>query len=120
MTSNGSRLRVLQVGKYFAPQHGGIESHLRDLCSELRKSVDLKVIVANDRIRQERGCIEGIDVIRLGRVMTLAVGADMPGYDQQHSARARGHRASASAESGGRDCMPARTTSRCARHHLAQ
>lgn len=72
MTSNGSRLRVLQVGKYFAPQHGGIESHLRDLCSELRKSVDLKVIVANDRIRQERGCIEGIDVIRLGRVMTLA------------------------------------------------
>lgn len=72
MTSNASRLRVLQIGKYFWSHHGGIESHLRDLCSELRKSVDLKVIVANDRLRQDRVSIEGIDVIRLGRVMTLA------------------------------------------------
>ena len=72
MTSNGSRLRVLQIGKYFAPRHGGIESHLRDLCSELRKFVDLKVIVANDRLRQDRASIEGTDVTRLGRVMTLA------------------------------------------------
>jgi glycosyltransferase involved in cell wall biosynthesis len=72
MTTNGSRLRVLQIGKYFAPHHGGIESHLLDLCSELRKSVDLKVIVANDRLRQERCSVEGIDVVRLGRVMTLA------------------------------------------------
>lgn len=72
MTSNGRRLRVLQIGKYFAPSHGGIESHLRDLCSELRKSVDLKVIVANDGLRRQRGSMDGIDVIRLPRVMTLA------------------------------------------------
>jgi glycosyltransferase involved in cell wall biosynthesis len=78
MTSNGSRLRVLQIGKYFAPHHGGIESHLRDLCSELRKSVDLKVIVANDRLRQDRARIEGIDVIRLARVMTLAAAPICP------------------------------------------
>lgn len=72
MTSNGSRLRVLQIGKYFAPHHGGMESHLLDLCSELRKSVDLKVIVANDRFSQDRNSVEGIDVVRLGRLMTLA------------------------------------------------
>src|SRR5271170_3845885 len=72
MISNGKRLRVLQIGKYFAPSHGGIESHLRDLCSWLHKSVDLKIIVANDRLRQDRARIEGIDVVRLGRVMTLA------------------------------------------------
>lgn len=72
MTSNGRRLRVLQIGKYFAPSHGGIESHLRDLCTGLRRSVDLKIIVANDRLRQDRGLVEGIDVVRLGRVMTLA------------------------------------------------
>jgi glycosyltransferase involved in cell wall biosynthesis len=72
MTSDGSRLRVLQIGKYFAPHHGGIESHLLDLCTELLKSVDLKVIVANDRLRQERCSVEGIDVLRLGRAMTLA------------------------------------------------
>ena len=71
-TSKSSRLRVLQIGKYFAPIRGGIESHLRDLCSELRKSVDLKVIVANDSLRSERESIDGIDVLRLPRAMTLA------------------------------------------------
>jgi glycosyltransferase involved in cell wall biosynthesis len=71
-TSKSSRLRVLQIGKYFAPSRGGIESHLRDLCSELRKSVDLKVIVANDSLHNARESIDGIDVLRLPRVMTLA------------------------------------------------
>jgi glycosyltransferase involved in cell wall biosynthesis len=71
-TSKSSRLRVLQIGKYFAPIRGGIESHLRDLCSELRKSVDLKVIVANDSLRSARESIDGIDVLRLPRVMALA------------------------------------------------
>jgi glycosyltransferase involved in cell wall biosynthesis len=72
MTSNGSRLRVLQIGKYFAPSHGGIESHLLELCSELRKSVDLKVIVANERMRRETACVEGIEVVRLARMATVA------------------------------------------------
>jgi glycosyltransferase involved in cell wall biosynthesis len=72
MISDEKRLRVLQIGKYFAPSRGGIESHLRDLCSELRKSVDLKVIVANDGWRGERGTIEGVDVDRLPCLMTLA------------------------------------------------
>jgi len=72
MTSNGNRLRVLQIGKYFAPSRGGIESHVRDLSAELRKSVDVKVIVANDRLRRDRENIDGIDVIRLPCVMTLA------------------------------------------------
>ena len=71
-TSKSSRLRVLQIGKYFAPIRGGIESHLRDLCSELRKSVDLKVIVANDSLRSARESIDGFDVLRLPRAMTLA------------------------------------------------
>jgi glycosyltransferase involved in cell wall biosynthesis len=72
MTSNGNRLRVLQIGKYFAPSRGGIESHVRDLSAELRKSVDLRVIVANDRLRRDRENIDGIDVIRLPCMMTLA------------------------------------------------
>ena len=72
MTSNGSRLRVLMIGKYFAPSRGGIESHVRDLSAELSKSVDVKVIVANDSLRRDRENIDGIDVLRLPCVMTLA------------------------------------------------
>jgi glycosyltransferase involved in cell wall biosynthesis len=72
MTSDERRLRVLQIGKYFPPIRGGIESHLRDLCSELRKSVDLRVIVANNGWRRERATIEGVDVLRLPCLVTLA------------------------------------------------
>ncbi len=120
MTHNGRRLRVLHIGKYFAPIRGGIESHLRDLCSELSESVDLKVIVANDSIRRARGSVDGVDVLRLPRMMTAGIRPDMPVDDRQHSPRPRRHRASASPEPGRCDRVPARTACRCTRHHLAQ
>ena len=41
------RLRVLQVGKFYAPYKGGMETHLQALCSELRSHLELRVVVAN-------------------------------------------------------------------------
>jgi glycosyltransferase involved in cell wall biosynthesis len=66
------KLRVLQVGKFYPPHMGGIETHLQTLCSHLRESVDLRVVVANDgRLRVEE-TIDGVAVSRLPTMWTLA------------------------------------------------
>ncbi len=66
----GGRIRkldVLHVGKFYPPHMGGIETHLRDLCSELRKSVDLQVVVAND---DRSTVVETMDHVPVTRVPT--------------------------------------------------
>lgn len=66
------KLRVLQVGKFYHPHVGGIETHLRELCKEINDRVNLRVIVANDTGRTERAIIDGVSVTRLGRRLTIA------------------------------------------------
>jgi glycosyltransferase involved in cell wall biosynthesis len=39
-------VKVLQLGKYYAPFHGGMETHLQSLAKHLQPSVDLHVAVA--------------------------------------------------------------------------
>ena len=60
------RRRVLQIGKFYPPHMGGIETHLRSLCLELQGSVDVQAIVANTSsdLLEER--VDGIRVTRLG------------------------------------------------------
>ena len=46
---NGNdNLKVLHVGKFYPPYLGGMETHLQSLCKELKKFVNVKVVVAND------------------------------------------------------------------------
>ena len=66
------RPRVLQVGKYYYPHLGGMETHLHSLCSKLRKSVHLEVLVANETAATKREAIEGVAVTRLGTPFSLA------------------------------------------------
>ncbi|MGB6941370.1 MAG: glycosyltransferase [Bryobacteraceae bacterium] len=71
-SSAARRLKVLHVGKFYPPHMGGIETHLQDLCGELRKSVDLRVLVSsdgNEPIEELRG---GVSVSRVATRFTLA------------------------------------------------
>lgn len=61
-----NRLRVVQVGKYYPPYVGGIETHLQALCNGLKESHDVQVFVAGDRRRDVDAIVDGVAVHRLG------------------------------------------------------
>lgn len=69
------RLRVLHVGKFYPPHMGGIETHLQVLCRELRKSVDLHVVVASD---DHNGAEQVLDGVAVSRVPTRLFVASTP------------------------------------------
>ncbi len=59
---------VLQVGKFYPPHIGGIETHLRTLCGGLSDSVDVRVLVASDnRVVEE--VVDGIPISRLTNLL---------------------------------------------------
>jgi glycosyltransferase involved in cell wall biosynthesis len=66
------RLRIVQVGKYYPPHVGGIETHLQALCGGLKTSLDVQVFVANDGRRDEDALVDGVAVHRLGSQFEVA------------------------------------------------
>ena len=76
---NMARPRVLQVGKFYAPHKGGIETHLQLLCGELRKHTELQVVVASDTHRGTDEVIEGVRVKRASSWATVAAAPFCPG-----------------------------------------
>ncbi len=68
-------LRVLQVGKYYPPHCGGMETHLHALCERLKEQMHVEVLVSNEG---KRTCEEVIDEIKVTRVGTLAKIASAP------------------------------------------
>ena len=62
-------MRVLHVYKNYFPTVGGIENHVRLLCGELRRlGVDPTVLVANTSRRTVIDEVDGIRVLRAGRL----------------------------------------------------
>ena len=61
-----ARLRVLEIGKYYPPHHGGMESHLRTLCLALKDEVDFTVLVASDTRTTSTETSDGFPVTRVG------------------------------------------------------
>ena len=69
---DGSRLRVLHVGKFYPPHRGGMETHLRDLAIRQAREASVNVVVANETYETVSDQIEQVSVSRLARLTTLA------------------------------------------------
>lgn len=80
-------MRVVQVGKYYYPYVGGIESHLYTLCQELKDSVDLDVIVSNTAPRTVHDLHQGIRVTRCAAFGRYASTSLSPGMAWELSRR---------------------------------
>jgi rhamnosyl/mannosyltransferase len=71
-------VRVVQVGKYYFPDVGGIESHLLTLSNELKREVDLDVVVSNTRPYTVRDVIQGVSVTRCASAGAVAAASITP------------------------------------------
>jgi rhamnosyl/mannosyltransferase len=80
-------LRVVQVGKYYYPYVGGIESHLFTLVNELKHQVDLDVIVSNTTRLTQRDVHRGVSVTRCGAIAHAASASISPGMVLELSQR---------------------------------
>ena len=73
------RLRVLHVGKFYAPVRGGIEAQLQDQSEALLGHVDLKVVVANTGRSISRETVNGVAVTRVPTWSTFTGAPICPG-----------------------------------------
>lgn len=60
------RMRVLQIGKFYPPYRGGIETHLQLLSERLAEQVDVEVAVSSEDSGTSAETVNGIRVTRVG------------------------------------------------------
>jgi rhamnosyl/mannosyltransferase len=75
-----ARLRILQVGKFYAPYRGGMETYLKALCDGLRHAVDVEVVVANTTGATVRERVDEVAVTRVGSRARVRATSIAPGY----------------------------------------
>lgn len=77
-----TRLKVLQIGKFYAPYKGGIETFLENLATSLHDRYDVGVLVANHGLNAARSTYEvrgGVAVERLATPFRFASAPICPG-----------------------------------------
>ena len=61
-------MRVLHVGKFYPPHHGGMERVLETVCQATRGFIDNHVLVANDSRETVEEVVGGVPVTRVGTI----------------------------------------------------
>lgn len=74
-----SARRVVQIGKFYPPHHGGIESHLELICRHLRRTYDVRVLVSSDGRTGSEEVRDGIPVRRLPTPFSITSAPVNPG-----------------------------------------
>ncbi len=73
-------MKVLQLGKFYFPVVGGIETVLKDICESLADQVDFRVLVANTRLRTEHedGQIAVTRAASAGKMFSCSIAPTYP------------------------------------------
>jgi len=73
-------MRVLQLGKFYDPFVGGMETVLKEICESLAEQVQFQVIVANTRCRtvHENRKVPVTRVASLGRLFSCSMAPSFP------------------------------------------
>lgn len=67
-------MKILHIYKNYHPVLGGIENHIKLVCEELAKEpvYEMQVVVTNGNFRSERQVLNGVEVIKCGKIFELA------------------------------------------------
>jgi glycosyltransferase involved in cell wall biosynthesis len=65
-------MRVLQLGKYYYPYMGGIETHIEMLCRGLHQEVDVEAVVFNTEPRTLHENVDGVRLTRCAEFLRVA------------------------------------------------
>jgi len=79
----GERMKVLQVGKFYPPHMGGIETHVQVLSRELQKRVNVEVLVASETKDEEEFWDDRVKVTRVGTRLKLSGAPLCPGLSSK-------------------------------------
>src|SRR5262249_19959211 len=80
-------MRILQLGKYYIPYMGGIETHLATLCEGIQSHHEVTAVVCNDRRPTQREQVRGVNVIRAGSLGRAAATEICPTLAREISAQ---------------------------------
>lgn len=81
--------KLIHLGKYYYPAPGGMETHLYDLCNQLKDKFDIQVLVANTRAKTVTEKVEGVNVKRIANLGELFSSPICPSFPL-HLARLNG------------------------------
>jgi len=73
-------MKVLQLGKFYDPFVGGMETVLKEICENLAEQVQFEVLVANTRCRteHENGEVRVTRVASLGKLFSCSIAPSFP------------------------------------------
>jgi glycosyltransferase involved in cell wall biosynthesis len=81
-------MRVLQLGKFYDPYVGGMETILKEICESLADQVDFQVVVANTRARteHEKRKVPVTRVASMGKLFSCSMAPSYPLWARKYDA----------------------------------